>query len=239
MLHVSIASLEAGLPEVLSSPRDAGRVELIVRRPAYGERDVVTEAQLDPVVGLVGDTWPVRPSRQRPDGSPHPDKQVTLMNARVAALVAGPPPPPGQIDRRGLAGDQLYVDLDLSVANLPPGTRLRLGSAVIEVTDQLHLGCAKFSARFGSDAFRFVNSATGRALRLRGVNTRVVEGGVVRLGDLTTKVLVTPSTLEQVVPPDFARAEVVPPDFLRAEVGATSGRVGVRGRVRGGGRGVG
>ncbi|MDQ1413876.1 MAG: hypothetical protein QOE07_2464 [Acidimicrobiaceae bacterium] len=239
MLHVSIASLEAGLPEVLSSPRDAGRVELIVRRPAYGERDVVTEAQLDPVVGLVGDTWPVRPSRQRPDGSPHPDKQVTLMNARVAALVAGPPPPPGQIDRRGLAGDQLYVDLDLSVANLPSGTRLRLGSAVIEVTDQLHLGCAKFSARFGSDAFRFVNSATGRALRLRGVNTRVVEGGVVRLGDLTTKVLVTPSTLEQVVPPDFARAEVVPPDFLRAEVGATSGRVGVRGRVRGGGRGVG
>ncbi|MDQ1401301.1 MAG: hypothetical protein QOK20_3233 [Acidimicrobiaceae bacterium] len=239
MLHVSIASLEAGLPEVLSSPRDAGRVELIVRRPAYGKREVVSEAQLDPVVGLVGDTWPVRPSRQRPDGSPHPDKQVTLMNARVVALVAGPPPPPGQIDRRGLAGDQLYVDLDLSVANLPPGTRLRLGSAVIEVTDQLHLGCAKFSARFGSDAFRFVNSATGRALRLRGVNTRVVEGGVVRLGDLTTKVLVTPSTLEQVVPPDFARAEVVPPDFLRAEVGATSGRVGVRGRVRGGGRGVG
>ncbi|MDQ1440273.1 MAG: hypothetical protein QOG97_501 [Acidimicrobiaceae bacterium] len=247
MLHVSIASLEAGLPEVLSSPRDAGRVELIVRRPAYGERDVVSEAQLDPVVGLVGDTWPVRPSRQRPDGSPHPDKQVTLMNARVAALVAGPPPPPGQIDRRGLAGDQLYVDLDLSVANLPPGTRLRLGSAVIEVTDQLHLGCAKFSARFGSDAFRFVNSATGRALRLRGVNTRVVEGGVVRLGDLTTKVLVTPSTLEQVVPAELLRAELVPAevpaDFVRAEasaeVGATSRRVGVRGRVRDGGRGVG
>jgi MOSC domain-containing protein YiiM len=190
MLHLSLATLEAGLPEILRSPGDGGRVELIVRRPATDEREVLTEALLDPVAGLVGDTWPVRPSRQTPDRSPHPDKQVTIMNARMAALLAGPVAERGLIDGRALAGDQLYVDLDLSVANLPPGTRLRLGSAVIEVTDQLHPGCAKFSARYGLDAFLFVNSPTGRALRLRGANARVIEAGVVRLGDSVARVVV-------------------------------------------------
>lgn len=175
--HPSADELAAGLEHVRRSPSDGGRVELIVRRPAVDEREVLVEAALDPAHGLVGDSWVSRPSRSTPDGSPHPDKQVNVMNARAAALVAVDP------DRRPLAGDQLYLDLDLSVANLPPGTRLELGSAVIEVTDQPHLGCAKFAGRFGPDALGFVNSAVGRELRLRGLNARVVVAGSVRVGD--------------------------------------------------------
>jgi MOSC domain-containing protein YiiM len=172
--HISAEALD----HIRCSPADGGRVELIVRRPAVSEREVVDEATLDLVEGLVGDTWRERGSRRMPDGSAHPDMQVTVMNARVAALVAG------RTDRWQLAGDQLYVDLDLSGRNLPAGTRLALGSAVIEITDQPHQGCAKFVERFGEDAMRFVNSGVGRELRLRGANTRVVVAGVVRSGDL-------------------------------------------------------
>ena len=181
MEHLTTAALEAGLGHIYQSPPDRGRVELIVRRPARSEREVLAEGTLDAIVGLVGDTWDRRPSTRTADGSPHPDMQLNVMNARVAALVAGPP------DRWSLAGDQFYVDLDLSEGNLPPGTRLELGAAVIEVTAQPHLGCAKFRARFGRDAMRFVNTAEGRALRLRGMNAKVVTGGVVRHGDVVRK----------------------------------------------------
>lgn len=173
------AVLEAGLDDVRRSPADGGRVELLVRRPAVDEREEVAEAVLDVGEGLVGDTWSVRP--EGPGGAPDPECQVTIMNARAALLVAGSP------DRRALAGDQIYVDLDLGVDNLPPGTRLRLGTAVVEISDQPHLGCGKFAARFGREALRFVNSRTGRSLRLRGVNARVVAGGVVRVGDRAEK----------------------------------------------------
>ncbi len=181
MEHLSAEQLEGGLDEIRRSPTDRGRVELIVRRPAVGEREVLAEGQLDTVVGLVGDTWPQRRSTRTPDGSPHPDMQLNVMNARTVALLAGSP------ERRALAGDQLYLDLDLSEANLPAGTRLELGSAVIEVTAQPHTGCAKFSQRFGREALRFVNSETGKALRLRGLNARVVVPGVVREGDEVRK----------------------------------------------------
>jgi MOSC domain-containing protein YiiM len=143
-----------------------------VRRPAEDEREVVAEASLDPVEGLVGDSW-----HARSNGSADPDTQLTLMNARSAALVARTP------ERWPLAGDQLYVDLDLSVANLPPGTRLSVGSAVIEVSPVPHRGCGKFSRRFGVDAMKFVNSGAGRELNLRGINARIVTGGIVRTGD--------------------------------------------------------
>jgi hypothetical protein len=179
--HLSTAELEAGVGEVRDSPSDGGTVELIVRRPAVDGREILAEGTLDIDSGLVGDTWPVRPSSRTPDRSAHPDMQLTVMNSRAALLVARHP------DRRMLAGDQLYVDLDLSPANLPPGTRLAVGSAVIEVTDQPHLGCAKFAARFGNDAWRFVNSRAGRALRLRGLNARVVVAGTVRPGDVIRK----------------------------------------------------
>jgi hypothetical protein len=169
--------LEAGLDEIRQSPTDVGTVELLVRRPAVDAREVLQEAELDPAHGVVGDTWARRRSRRTPDGSAHPDMQLNVMNARVVALLAGDP------DRRALAGDQLYLDLDLSEANLPPGTRLLLGTAEIEVTEQPHTGCAKFSNRFGADALRFVNSPIGRELRLRGLNARVVTAGTVRQGD--------------------------------------------------------
>lgn len=181
MEHLSTAALEAGLDDVRDSPSDGGTVELIVRRPAVDEREVLAECALDVADGLVGDTWLVRGSNHTADGSSDPDTQLTVMNSRAARLVAQEP------DRRMLAGDQLYVDLDLSRANLPPGTRLALGSAVIEVSDQPHLGCAKFAARFGLDALRFVNSRVGRELRLRGLNARVVVSGTVRPQDSIRK----------------------------------------------------
>ena len=131
--------------------------------------------------GVVGDTWNIRGSKRTEDGSSHPDMQLNVMNSRVVALIAQDP------DRWALAGDQLYVDLDLSEDNLPPGTRLVLGTATIEVTDQPHTGCAKFTRRFGLDAFHWVNTDAGSKLRLRGLNARVVVPGVVRRGDTVTK----------------------------------------------------
>ena len=181
----SKVDLEAGLEHIRRSPTDTGRLELIVRRPAKNVREVLDEGVIHPEHGLVGDDWRFRPSSSTPDRSPHPAKQVLLMNARVADLVAR------HRDRWGLAGDQLYVDLDLSEANLPPGTRLAVGAgpdpAVVEVTAEPHLGCHKFAARFGREALRFVNSPVGRQLRLRGMNTRVVTGGTVRVGDTVRK----------------------------------------------------
>jgi MOSC domain len=181
MLHASADELQAGLDEIRRSPASEGTLALIVRRPAVGEREVLEQATLDVDEGLVGDSWCARGSSRTEDGSAHRDMQLTLMNSRVIALVAR------DRERWPLAGDQLYVDLDLSPENLPVGTRLALGSAVIEVTDQLHTGCAKFTERFGSDAIRFVNSPPGRGLRLRGIYARVVEAGTIRRGDAVRK----------------------------------------------------
>jgi hypothetical protein len=181
-LHLTKEALEAGLDEIRRAPREEGVLKLIVRRPAVGAREVLPEGELDREEGLVGDTWRVRGSSRTPDGSAHPDMQLNIMNARVIALVAQHP------DRWPLAGDQLYIDLDLSAANVPPGTRLALGSAVVEVTAQPHLGCMKFVARFGKEAMKFVNSPVGRALHLRGINAKVVQPGTVRVGDVVRKV---------------------------------------------------
>jgi MOSC domain-containing protein YiiM len=176
-----VETLETGLDAVRAAPADDGRVELIVRRPEVDARELVEEATLDLEDGLVGDNWHVKPSLKT--GAPNPDAQLTVMNARVTALVAGE-----DRERWALAGDQLYVDLDLSYRNLPPGTRLRVGEAVIEVTEEPHRGCGKFSSRFGVEALKFVNSAVGRELNMRGINTRIVTGGVVRTGDPVVKV---------------------------------------------------
>jgi MOSC domain-containing protein YiiM len=179
--HRTRQELEAGLEHVRESPRDAGVVQMIVRRPRAGERETLDAGELDTEDGLVGDSWKHRPGSRRLGGGPDPATQINVMNARVAALVAGDP------SQWPLAGDQLLVDLDLSRANLPPGTRLRIGSAVIEVSEKPHIGCGKFVNRFGVDAMKFVNSPLGRELCLRGINARVIRAGSVRVGDVVRK----------------------------------------------------
>lgn len=182
MKHLTMEELEAELERIRQSPKDAGVLELIVRRPRIDEREVLEEAELGLAEGLVGDSWRLRGSSRTVDGSPHPDMQLTIMNSRAIALVAQ------EKDRWPLAGDQLILDLDLSADNVPPGTRLALGSAVIEATDPPHTGCNKFLARFGLDALKFVNSSLGKQLHLRGINARVVQAGLIRVGDVARKV---------------------------------------------------
>jgi len=181
MEHRTNDELEEGLERIRQAPADAGTLELIVRRPDVDEREILEAGTLNHDEGLAGDTWNIRGSRRTEDGSSHPDMQLNVMNARAIELLAGPR------DRWALAGDQLYLDLDISEQNLPAGTRLQIGDAVIEVTAQPHTGCKKFAARFGADALRFVNSETGKALRLRGLNARVVVPGTIRRGDTVTK----------------------------------------------------
>lgn len=180
--HLTADQLAAGLPAIRASPPDAGALLWIALRPAPGERQIVDEIELDPARGAVGDSWCVRPSSRTRDHSPHPGMQITLMNARVIALLAP--------DRAqwAVAGDQLYVDLDLSGATLPPGSRLAVGDATLEVTPAPHTGCAKFTERFGSEASRWLNTEEGRALNLRGIHARVVVGGHARRGDLLHRV---------------------------------------------------
>ena len=180
--HLSIAELEAGMDLIRQSPKNNGVLKMIVRRPKVDEREVIHEGELSLEEGLVGDIWKERFSRRTPDGSANLDAQITVMNARAVELLAQ------SEDRWSLAGDQLYVDLDLSDDNLPPGTRLALGSAVIEVTAVPHTGCAKFAERYGTDATKFVNSPEGKRLHLRGINTRVVQAGKIQVGDTVKKI---------------------------------------------------
>jgi hypothetical protein len=173
--------LEAALDTIRAAPKNGGVLEMIVRRPDIGHRDVIDDAELDPAVGLVGDSWSRRGSRRSVDGGPHPEMQLNIISTRLVSLVAQ------DKSRWPLAGDQLFVDMDLGADNLPPGTRLQLGTAVIEVTAEPHTGCAKFVERFGVDAMKFVNAAEHADLHLRGINAKVVEGGRIRVGDRLTK----------------------------------------------------
>ena len=179
--QLTTAELEQGLDHILASPRDNGALELIVRRPEVDGREVLSEGRLDTEQGLVGDNWRARGSRHMPDGAADPQMQLNIMNSRVVALVAD------DLDRRDLAGDQLYLDLDLSGDNLPPGTQLAIGDAIIEVTEPPHTGCKKFAERFGKDAMVFVNSGMGKQRNFRGINARVVQSGDIRVGDIARK----------------------------------------------------
>lgn len=178
---LSAAELEQGLEQILASPKDRGSLDLIVRRPAVDQRESLASGRLDVDEGLVGDSWLKRGSRHMPGGVADPEMQLNIMNSRVVALVANDPA------RRELAGDQLYLDMDLSTANLPPGTKLSIGDAIIEVTEPPHTGCKKFAQRFGRDAMVFVNSGPGKTLNFRGINARVVQSGDIKLGDRATK----------------------------------------------------
>lgn len=181
MQHLSMVELEAGMDHIRQSPTENGELKLIVRRPDVDLREVIHEGQLNLIEGLEGDTWKARGSSHTPDGSANVNAQITVMNSRAIALLA-------QAEERWmLAGDQLYIDMDLSDDNIPPGTKLAIGSAIIEVSAQPHSGCKKFSSRFGVEAMKFVNSPEGKRLHLRGINTRVVQAGTICVGDIVKK----------------------------------------------------
>lgn len=181
MEHLNTQQLEQGLDHIKQSPKEEGAIELIVRRPKENEREVLEEAEISVELGVVGDNWKTRGSSRTKDGFGHPEMQINIMNSRIVALIAQ------NKDRWSLAGDQFYVDFDLSDDNIPPGTQLALGTAIVERTAIPHLGCKKFVARFGMDAMVFVNSKQGKALNLRGVNVKVVRSGVVKAGDVLRK----------------------------------------------------
>ena len=180
--HLSMTELEMGMDYIRQSPKEEGALKMIVRRPHDNKREIVESAEIDEVQGLLGDNWKARGSKHTPDGSADFNAQITLMNSRSIELMAQ------DQEHWPLAGDQLYVDINLGEENLPPGTRLEIGSIVLEVTAQPHTGCQKFSARFGLDALKFVNSPEGRQLHLRGINTRVLKGGVIHVGDIIRRV---------------------------------------------------
>ena len=179
--HLTTEQLDAGFAHILRAPSTNGALKMIVRRPGVDQREVVAEAELDLDEGLVGDDWKARGSALTPDGGANPDAQITIINARLLALLARTE------ERWRLSGDQLVIDLDMSVDNLPPGARLSIGEAVIEITAKEHTGCAKFAARYGSDALRFISTPEGRDLRLRGVNTRIVKSGRIKADDLVSR----------------------------------------------------
>jgi hypothetical protein len=176
------AELVERLDHLRSAPADEGTVQLVVRRPSAGEREILAEGRLDTVAGLVGDNWLSRATSRAIAAGRHLEAQINVMSARMVALLADNP------DEQAYAGDQLYLDLDISTTNLPAGSRLAFGEpgaggGVIEISAKPHNGCAKFTARFGDEAMLFVNSEAGKQLRLRGFNARVVRSGPVRPGD--------------------------------------------------------
>ncbi len=179
--HLSYAELEEQIDFIASSPKDKSPLDLIVRRPKENHREVLDTGILSTDDGLVGDMWKIRPSSLTPDKSAHPDMQLNIMSSRVISLIAR------SDERWKLAGDQLFFDLDLSKENLPAGTQLKLGDAIIEVTSQPHTGCKKFVARFGLDAMKFVNSEIGKRYQMRGINAKVIQGGKISKGDIATK----------------------------------------------------
>ena len=180
--HLSTTELESALEDIKQSNKDNAILQMIVRRPQEDAREIVVKGNLSLEEGLEGDCWSTKGSSKTEDGSSHPEMQLNIMNSKVIELIAG------KRERWPLAGDQLFIDMDLSGKNLPTGTKLSIGEAVIEVTAIPHMGCKKFVTRFGLDAMKFVNSAVGRELHLRGINAKVVKPGAIKSGDVVKKI---------------------------------------------------
>lgn len=177
-VFASIQELESALDQIRQAPANEGKVELIVCRPVPNQRSILNVAELNTENGLVGDCWKTKGHKK---GPANPDMQINIMNSRATAAIEK------DKERWPLAGDQFYVDFDISKENLPAGTRIKLGTAILEVTAEPHLGCAKFSERFGKDAVMWVNSDEGKALNLRGINAKIIEAGEVQTGDTIVK----------------------------------------------------
>jgi hypothetical protein len=180
--QLPITELELGIDEIKESPKDNGILEMIVRRPETETREIINSAEINLVNGLEGDNWKARGSSTTPDGSADPEAQITLMNTRVIQLLSG------DKEHWQWAGDQLFVDMDLGIENLPPHSRIQVGSAILEISAKPHTGCKKFSGRFGIEALEFISTPLGKALRMRGVNAKVIQAGKIQVGDVVKKI---------------------------------------------------
>jgi MOSC domain-containing protein YiiM len=181
MIHKSLDELNAALPDIRAAPKE-GPIEALVIRPDHGARLMPERVRLSRAGGTEGDHWARGCWRSTEDGAPHPDVQICIMPARVIRAIAG------ARENWAEAGDNLFIDMDLTPENVPPGTRLSMGSAVLEITAEPHNGCQAFIDRYGRDACLFVNTGPGRLMRLRGIYGRVVQDGEVRVGDPVRKV---------------------------------------------------
>lgn len=179
--HKTMEELKAGLPEILKSPQDNGEVKAVVVRPGSCERNMVPSCDVSLEGGVLGDHWAKGCWKTTDDGEPHPDVQICIMNSRCIELIAG------DQSNWAPAGDNLFVDMDLSPENLPPGQRVAVGSAIIEITDTPHKGCQKFIDRYGRDACVFVNLGDGDKYKLRGIYARTFEAGTISVGDTFRK----------------------------------------------------
>lgn len=177
-----ISELELGIDEIKASPKDNGVLEMIVRRPETETREIISNGEINLETGLTGDNWKARGSSAMPDGSADPEAQITLMNTRVIQLLSG------DKENWQWAGDQLFVDMDLGLDNLPPHSRIQVGSAILEISAKPHTGCKKFSGRFGIEALEFISTPLGKALRMRGVNAKVIQAGEIKVGDVVRKI---------------------------------------------------
>ena len=178
MTHPSTEDLEARLAWLADAPKDGGAITGIVIRPRTNERVLLSECKVSPELGVHGDNWASGSHGE----TPNPSAQITIMNTRMIELLAD------EKERQALAGDQFFADMDLSKTNLKVGQQLRIGTAVLEIMSKPHLGCVKFSNRFGADALKFVNSEAGTEMRLRGVYASVISSGSIEVGNAIEKI---------------------------------------------------
>jgi len=183
MVHKDLEALQNGFEHIKRSPTDQGTLELIVIRPEEDQRKELENGILDETQGLIGDNWASRGSSKTTDGSAHPGMQINIMNSRIINLITA------EKSDWKVAGDQLFVDFNLNKDNVPAGTQLSIGDAILEVTSVPHTGCKKFSERFGVEALKFISTPEGRQWQLRGINARVVKSGKIKVGETITKII--------------------------------------------------